>query len=64
MPLRANHLGKKKGKKLGPDLELLEAGQLMSQKITKRVVWRLILLGPILLKSKLLLRELYIHGLS
>ncbi|MCP3661037.1 MAG: hypothetical protein GY696_00850, partial [Gammaproteobacteria bacterium] len=66
VPLRANHVGKKKGKKLGPDLELLEAGQLLPQKITKRVVWRLILqeydliglLGPILLKSKLLLREL------
>ncbi len=26
MPLRANHLGKCKGKKMGPDLDLLEAG--------------------------------------
>ncbi|MCP3664907.1 MAG: hypothetical protein GY696_20825 [Gammaproteobacteria bacterium] len=32
VPLRANHLGKKKANKLGPDLELLEADQLLPQK--------------------------------
>ena len=72
MLLHSNHLGKCKGKKLGPDLDLLEAGELLPKRITERIVWRLILqeydliglLGPILLKSKLLFRELNIFGLS
>ncbi|MCP3663528.1 MAG: hypothetical protein GY696_13730 [Gammaproteobacteria bacterium] len=72
VPLHANHLGKCKGKKLGPDLDMLEGGELLPKRINKHVVWRLILqeynliglLGPILLKSKLLFRELCIFGLS
>ena len=67
-----NHLGKNKGKKLGPDLDLLDVEALLPAKIMKGIVQRIIiqdydligLLGPVLLKSKLLMRELCVFRLS
>ena len=70
LPVRANHGAKIKGRKLLEDLDLEDLWRSLPETITKREVWRIVqqlydplgLASPLLLKSKLCLRSVCIHG--
>ena len=72
LPVGVNHGAKVKGRKLLEDLDLLDLWRAMPDCITKREIWRIVqqlydplgLCCPLLLKSKLILREVCICGVD